>query len=393
MRDDGPRLGDTRVPRVVVGLSGGADSLALTAACVAEAMGAGIGAESVHAVVVDHGLQEGSADVARRAAETARGFGATADVIRVDVPGGTDGAGQGPEAAARVARHAALHAVARRAAAPLLLAHTLDDQAETVLLGLARGAGPSALSGIAPDRTWDDGVRVLRPLLALRRDDTEAACDELGLEPWHDPHNDDPRHARVRVRSTALPMLEELLGPGVAANLARTADLVRADSAVLDSLADEVLAQACHGAPAGGVVDLDVGVVVTQPDAVRTRTLHEETRRVFRARVVNPRWMSAMRAHGYKGAFEMAATVDYLFGYDATTGVMDDWMYETLTDEYVANPENREFFDKSNPWALHDISERLLEAADRKMWESPDEERLELLRRTFLETEGELEDR
>ena len=127
--------------------------------------------------------------------------------------------------------------------------------------------------------------------------------------------------------------------------------------------------------------------------AVRTRTLHEETRRVFRARVVNPRWMSAMRAHGYKGAFEMAATVDYLFGYDATTGVMDDWMYETLTDEYVASPENREFFDKSNPWALHDISERLLEAADRKMWESPDEERLELLRRTFLESEGELEGR
>lgn len=131
----------------------------------------------------------------------------------------------------------------------------------------------------------------------------------------------------------------------------------------------------------------------TRPDAVRTRTLHEETRRVFRARVVNPRWMSAMRAHGYKGAFEMAATVDYLFGYDATTGVMDDWMYETLTDEYVANPENREFFDKSNPWALHDISERLLEAADRRMWENPDDERLELLRRTFLETEGELEDR
>ena len=131
----------------------------------------------------------------------------------------------------------------------------------------------------------------------------------------------------------------------------------------------------------------------TRPDAVRTRTLHEETRRVFRARVVNPRWMAAMRAHGYKGAFEMAATVDYLFGYDATTGVMDDWMYETLTDEYVADPANREFFDKSNPWALHDISERLLEAADREMWENPDDGRLELLRRTFLETEGDLEDR
>ena len=131
----------------------------------------------------------------------------------------------------------------------------------------------------------------------------------------------------------------------------------------------------------------------TRPDAVRTRTLHEETRRVFRARVVNPRWMAAMRAHGYKGAFEMAATVDYLFGYDATTGVMDDWMYETLTDEYVADPANREFFDKSNPWALHDISERLLEAADREMWENPDDGRLELLRQTFLETEGDLEDR
>lgn len=131
----------------------------------------------------------------------------------------------------------------------------------------------------------------------------------------------------------------------------------------------------------------------TRPDAIRTRTLHEETRRVFRARVVNPRWMSAMRAHGYKGAFEMAATVDYLFGYDATTNVMDDWMYETLTDEYVRDAENREFFDKSNPWALHDISERLLEAADRGMWENPDDERLEVLRETFLETEGDLEDR
>nr|WP_120492684.1 cobaltochelatase subunit CobN [Corynebacterium lactis] len=131
----------------------------------------------------------------------------------------------------------------------------------------------------------------------------------------------------------------------------------------------------------------------TRPDAVRTRTLHEETRRVFRARVVNPRWMQAMRNHGYKGAFEMAATVDYLFGYDATAGVMDDWMYETLTDEYVANPDNREFFDKSNPWALHDISERLMEAAERGMWENPDQERLDLLRQTYLETEGDLEER
>lgn len=131
----------------------------------------------------------------------------------------------------------------------------------------------------------------------------------------------------------------------------------------------------------------------TRPDAVRTRTLHEETRRVFRARVVNPRWLQAMRAHGYKGAFEMAATVDYLFGYDATAQVMDDWMYETLTDEYVANPENRKFFERSNPWALHDISERLMEAAERGMWANPDADRMELLRQTYLDTEGDLEER
>ena len=106
----------------------------------------------------------------------------------------------------------------------------------------------------------------------------------------------------------------------------------------------------------------------TRPDAVRTRTLSEETTRVFRARVVNPRWMTAMRRHGYKGAFEMAATVDYLFGYDATAGVMADWMYERLTEAYVLDDENRKFMAESNPWALHGMAERLLEAADRGMW-------------------------
>ena len=110
----------------------------------------------------------------------------------------------------------------------------------------------------------------------------------------------------------------------------------------------------------------------TRPDAVRTRTLSEETTRVFRARVVNPRWMTAMRRHGYKGAFEMAATVDYLFGYDATAGVMADWMYERLTEEYVLDDENRKFMAESNPWALHGMAERLLEAADRGMWAQPE---------------------
>ncbi|WP_329278681.1 cobaltochelatase subunit CobN [Streptomyces sp. NBC_01451] len=127
------------------------------------------------------------------------------------------------------------------------------------------------------------------------------------------------------------------------------------------------------------------------PDQVKTRTLGEETHRVFRARVVNPRWMAAMRRHGYKGAFEMAATVDYLFGYDATAGVVDDWMYEKLSAEYVFDHENRDFMKKSNPWALRGITERLLEAADRGLWAEPDADTIERLRATYLELEGDLE--
>jgi cobaltochelatase CobN len=129
----------------------------------------------------------------------------------------------------------------------------------------------------------------------------------------------------------------------------------------------------------------------TRPDAVRTRTLSEETTRVFRARVVNPRWINAMRRHGYKGAFEMAATVDYLFGYDATAGVMADWMYERLSAEYVLDDENRKFMAESNPWALHGMAERLLEAAGRGMWAQPEQATLDGLRAVLLETEGELE--
>ncbi len=129
----------------------------------------------------------------------------------------------------------------------------------------------------------------------------------------------------------------------------------------------------------------------TRPDAVRTRTLSEETARVFRARVVNPRWINAMRRHGYKGAFEMAATVDYLFGYDATAGVMADWMYERLTAEYVLDDGNRKFMAESNPWALHGMAERLLEAAGRGMWAQPEQSTLDGLRQVLLETEGVLE--
>jgi cobaltochelatase CobN len=131
----------------------------------------------------------------------------------------------------------------------------------------------------------------------------------------------------------------------------------------------------------------------TTPDAVRTRTLQEETNRVFRARVVNPRWIGAMQRHGYKGAFELAATVDYLFGFDATAGVVHDWMYDALAKEYVLDETNQEFMRKSNPWALRGIVEKLHEAADRGLWEEPDPEVVAAMQQVYLELEGDLEDR
>lgn len=130
----------------------------------------------------------------------------------------------------------------------------------------------------------------------------------------------------------------------------------------------------------------------TQPDAVRTRSLHQEMSRVFRARVVNPKWVESMRRHGYKGAFELAATVDYMFGYDATTGVVGDWMYQKLTETYVLDETNRQFLEQANPWALHGMAERLLEAADRGLWAEPDPTTLEALKQAFLQVEGDLED-
>ena len=130
----------------------------------------------------------------------------------------------------------------------------------------------------------------------------------------------------------------------------------------------------------------------TRPDSVRTRSLAQESARVFRSRVVNPRWIQAMRRHGYKGAFELAATVDYLFGWDATTGVVADWMYEQLAASYVLDPETRQFLETSNPWALRGITERLLEAADRGLWEAPAEPTLEALRTIYLQVEGQLEE-
>ena len=131
----------------------------------------------------------------------------------------------------------------------------------------------------------------------------------------------------------------------------------------------------------------------TTPDAVRTRSLQEETTRVFRARVVNPRWIAAMQRHGYKGAFELAATVDYLYGFDATAGVVHDWMYDTLAKEYVLDETNQEFMRNANPWALRGIVERLHEVVERGLWENPDPDVLAQMQAVYLEFEGDLEDR
>ncbi|ETW93686.1 MAG: cobaltochelatase subunit CobN [Candidatus Entotheonella factor] len=131
----------------------------------------------------------------------------------------------------------------------------------------------------------------------------------------------------------------------------------------------------------------------SDPSRARVRALADEARRVFRTRVVNPKWIESMQRHGYKGAFEMAATVDYMYGYDATAQVIDDWMYEQLTDRYVLDAEVQEFFREKNPWALRNIIERLMESVDRGLWQQPDEQQLEQMRRVYLQLEGDLEDR
>lgn len=262
------------IPGVVVGLSGGADSLALAAACAAETLtpAGSLYDGYVHAVIVDHGLQDGSAEVAAEAARQADSFGASAHVVRVHIP--QVAGGVGPEASAREARHGCLRAIAIEHGAPLLLAHTLDDQAETMLLRLARGGGPQALSAMSERTVWSDGAVLLRPLLETRRADTLAACAELGLTPWHDPQNHDRQFTRVRVRHDILPMLEETLGPGVAENLAKTATLAREDNEALDDLARAALAEAQTGNDAGGG-GLSVVAVAKQYGAVQTRMIRK----------------------------------------------------------------------------------------------------------------------
>ena len=231
-----------------VALSGGPDSLALAAAAAA--------ALPTTALIVDHGLQPGSGEVAETARRQAHDLGCVdARVLRVQV--GTDG---GPEAAARAARYAALDAA--RADASVLLAHTLDDQAETVLLGLGRGSGARSIAGMrASDPPW------YRPLLGVRRGVTHEACAELGLTPWDDPHNHDPRFTRVRLRTEVLPLLEDVLGGGVAEALARTAAALREDTDALDDWAALALGNDDIGETVA------VTALATLPTAVRRRVI------------------------------------------------------------------------------------------------------------------------
>ncbi len=247
---------------VLVACSGGQDSLALAAALAFVAPRA---AWRAGAVVVDHGLQPGSAGVAERAAGQCRALG----LGPVDVVGVRVAAGGGPEAAARTARYVAVEAAAaRHGAAAVLLGHTLDDQAETVLLRLARGSGARSLAGMPAVR----GV-LRRPFLGVRREDTRRACGALGLEPWDDPTNgpapddDGALPARSRLRAL-LPALEEVLGPGVVPALARTADQLREDAEVLDAEAERLRADVT--APDG---TLDPDLLAAAPAALRRRAL------------------------------------------------------------------------------------------------------------------------
>ena len=288
--------GPARDAPPVVACSGGADSTALLDAVVALAADP----SRVHAVIVDHGLQAGSADrSAALAGElTARGVRASVRTVRVDGDGG-------PEAAARRARYVALATARPHPDSPVLLGHTLDDQAETVLLGLGRGSGARSLAGM---REWN--APWLRPLLGVRRECTAAACAEEGRPVWTDPHNADPRYTRVRLRRDVLPLLDDVLAGGVAAALARTAAQLREDDDALSEWAARVRAEAvaedyrtpaqasppalggsggtgdphdndtapdgAHGGPAGdGGPSLRVGPLEAAPAAVRRRVLRE----------------------------------------------------------------------------------------------------------------------
>lgn len=284
--------GATVIAPILVGLSGGPDSLALAAAVAFEAARAGVRAG---AVVVDHGLQPGSAAVAERAARAATVLGLDPVVVHAVEVGG-DG---GPEAAARSARYAAFRqAMTGTGATRVLLGHTLDDQAETVLLGLSRGSGPDAIAGMRID-----SPPYLRPFLGVRRVTTLAACADQGLDPWHDPMNASDRYPRVRLRTTALPALEAAIGPGVAEALARTADQVQEDADALDALAAELAPDLAELAEGG--IALPVDALAANPPALLHRLIRLAVEDEFGRTLSRAQTLAVARLvtdwHGQKG--------------------------------------------------------------------------------------------
>jgi len=243
--------GDT----VLVAVSGGADSLALAAALVPECKNMLI---NLVGVTIDHQLQNRSGEQATKVSSQLSKLGISLiEVIKVDVE-----LVDGLEASARRARYVALDAIAETHDAKLIfLGHTLNDQAESVLLGLARGSGARSLSGMARCTG-----KYCRPLLGITRLETLATCAENDLIPWIDPHNSDSQFARVRVRTDALPKLEESIGPGITEALARSADLLRDDADALDALANDFAAGL-------NLADLEISALAALARAVRTRVL------------------------------------------------------------------------------------------------------------------------
>ena len=239
----------------IVAVSGGADSLALAYALIKEAPDLAI---NLIAVTVDHQLQSGSADQAAKVQVELKAMGYQEVIIeKVSVKEES-----GLEADARAARYAALDAIAKAyGATQIFLGHTRDDQAETVLLGLARGSGTRSLSGMAVLNG-----KYARPFLQLTREQIVAACNEVGLKPWNDPHNVNEKFSRVRVRNKVMPVMEEEIGPGIAAALARSAAILRDDADALDEMAQAVISRV-------DLSDLDCAALAELPRAIRSRVL------------------------------------------------------------------------------------------------------------------------
>jgi len=291
--------------RVLVACSGGPDSLALAAVAAYFGRRGHVDGHpvSVGAVVVDHQLQPGSAGVAATTARTLEELGLSPVTIRtVDVAS----SGAGPEAAARDARHAALEAAADEAgAAAILLGHTLDDQAEQVLLGLARGSGTRSLAGMRPARG-----RLLRPFLGLRRADTLEICRVEDLEPWHDPSNTDPVYARSRTRVEVLPLLEDKLGPGVAESLARTAAILQLDADYLEDVANDTFERLRQ--QAGEEISLPEAELRDLAPAVRFRVIAKAAAAVGGQQPSYQRLLAAealLRRQGSAGPVELPGAV------------------------------------------------------------------------------------